>query len=102
MWVPGVLLQSLQSYARSLLRVSKTQLCSSTIENVFRGIWLANGSILDEASGKIQGVCSSYTPTTGGKWNVRQLVVCETDAVPRRVRFDEIWANGTGVAALNN
>jgi hypothetical protein len=60
MWVPGVLLQSRQSYARSLLRVSRTQLCSSTIEDVFRGIWLANGSFLDEASEKIQGVRMAY------------------------------------------
>ena len=52
MWVPGVLLQSLKSYARSLIQVSRTQLCSSTIENVLRSIWLANGSFLDEASGK--------------------------------------------------
>ena len=31
-----------------------------------------------------------YTNYRGGKWNVRQLVVCETDAVPRRVRFNAI------------
>jgi meso-butanediol dehydrogenase/(S,S)-butanediol dehydrogenase/diacetyl reductase len=51
---------------------------------------MANGSLLDEASGKIKGVCSSYTPFSGGNWNVRKLVVCETDAVPRRVRLNAI------------